>query len=944
MTDNIDDQGNKHLAAAYNDNDKPNTEHIEAFNSWSDHWRYNIGVNIIPADTKNKTTSIKWSQYQNNPISESQHEKWKKEGAFSNGIAIIPGKVWHRSDRQGLFFIFLDADKSNAINGLCTRNGRSTTLQEMSQKFIVEQHKDNLEKAHVYFYSPIPFPKKSSDPDLGLEVKGLGEHGIAYCTPSIHKDGEPYQIIGTTEPITLTEEEAKEFKLHIDSICKKYELEYLENHYRNLLDSDTKIHEGERHDSLIRIANSLLFRYGGNGESEQELKNIYVEINNSRCQPPLPENETNQIWNDAVAYSTKKKNEEGAVTNGKLEESKTKSSAQIALGLAEERCSELFLDQFGIPYAAVKIGEHIETLSLKSSRFKSWLCRTYYTSEHDVLNSENVTNVLNILKAKAEFDGLTKDLHLRVASIPEEPFTIYYDLTNKEWQIIKITKDGWSIEYASVIFKRYSNQQPQVYPCKSKEYPPYIFDRFMNLINVKGEDNKLLLKCYIISLFYPDIPKPVLMLHGEQGSAKSTLQELIRRLVDPSSVCTLTFPRDINELVQKLSHNYIAYFDNVSTIPGWISDQLCRAVTGSGFSKRELYTDDDDIIYNFKRCIGFNGINLGATKADLLDRGIIVELERISREKQRRLEEIWTEFDSIKPELLGYIFDILVKVLQVISNGRIASEIKGLPRMADFAEIGEIISQCMGYDNNKFLDAYYRNIDLQIEEAIASNPVGTTITKFIENKQEWKGTATELLKELEAIADEVKINTSHKSWPKAPNILSRRINEVKTNLREIGIVIENSDARDLKTKVKTIEIRKVSLLPLPSLPAENCAQIAGDIGNDIDGKGTIVSYKDKISLSKTPQNYSQNDIGNDSDDGNDILHTLRGHHLEPSTNGIEESMTYLSYPCYYCDYKTDNKDHYERHVIRIHYHSPAYPNKAEIEKRGLKPQGKDWEV
>jgi hypothetical protein len=131
--------------------------------------------------------------------------------------------------------------------------------------------------------------------------------------------------------------------------------------------------------------------------------------------------------------------------------------------------------------------------------------------------------------------------------------------------------------------------------------------------------------------------------------------------------------------VQKLSHNYVAYFDNISLIPDWISDQLCRAVTGSGFSKRELYTDDDDIIYNFKRCIGFNGINLGATKADLLDRGIIIELERIPREKQRRLEEIWVEFDSIKPELLGYIFDILVKLLQAKSNGGIASEIKGLP-------------------------------------------------------------------------------------------------------------------------------------------------------------------------------------------------------------------------------------------------------------------------
>lgn len=110
------------------------------------------------------------------------------------------------------------------------------------------------------------------------------------------------------------------------------------------------------------------------------------------------------------------------------------------------------------------------------------------------------------------------------------------------------------------------------------------------------------------SLYIPDIPKPVLMLHGEQGSAKSTLQELIQRTVDPSSITSLIFPREINELIQQLSHNYVAYYDNISFIKEWISDQLCRAVAGSGFSKRELYSNDDDIIYNFKRCLGFNGI------------------------------------------------------------------------------------------------------------------------------------------------------------------------------------------------------------------------------------------------------------------------------------------------------------------------------------------------
>jgi hypothetical protein len=842
------------------------------------------------------------------------------------------------------------------------------SLDEMAQKFLVEQHKDNLQKAHVYFYSPIPFTKKDADSVLGLEVKGLGGHGVANCAGSIHKDGKPWEITGTTNPIALMADQAKEYIEHIDQACRKYNLEYLEKHYRNLLDSDSYIYHGERHDTLLSIANSLLFKYGGNGNGngsvadsldpriEQELKDKLEAINQKRCKPsPLPQSELGQIWKDAVAYYTKKRKGGGGGDKSKQTKSnqsykdddekhstsdadQEESTALRALRLAEDQCDELFHDQFNAPYVAVQVGDHTEVLPLKSSRFRNWLCTLFYEFEGDVLGSETASNVINVLKAKAEFEGKTRKLNLRVASITNsETFTIYYDLTDKDWFVIKITEDGWGMQDAPIIFRRYSNQQPQVYP--RKQYVPDIFDRFMNLINVKGEDNKLLLKCYIISLFYPEIPKPVLMLRGEQGSAKSTLQELIRMLVDPSSIRTLTFPMDINELVQKLSHNYIAYFDNVSLIPEWISDQLCRAVTGSGFSKRELYTDDDDIIYNFKRCIGFNGINLGATKADLLDRGIIIELERISREKQRRLEEIWAEFDGIKPEFLGYIFDILVKVLRVKSNGGIASEIKALPRMADFAEIGEIISRCMGNENNKFIDAYYRNIDLQVEEAIASNPVGTAIAKLMEADEtqcprRWKGTTSELLAELEQAADVLKINRHSKSWPKAPNSLSRRINEVKTNLREIGILIDNSAARDSKTKVKTIEIRKVSLLSLPSLPSENRAQIAGDIGNDIDEKGTIVSCKDKISLPKISKNHAQNDTGNDSDDGNDILHTLQE----------SESKQITCYSCYYCDYKIDKMDHYERHIILRHNHCPAYPNKSEIEKRGLKPQGKDWEI
>ena len=116
-------------------------------NEWADFWRHQIGVNVIPADTQNKRPIVPWDQYQDKPIPEEQHNQWKEHFLFSKGIAIVPGKVWHRADKSNLYLVFIDADKQKSIEQLCLRNGKTTTLQEMSQKFIVEQYKDNLDKA-----------------------------------------------------------------------------------------------------------------------------------------------------------------------------------------------------------------------------------------------------------------------------------------------------------------------------------------------------------------------------------------------------------------------------------------------------------------------------------------------------------------------------------------------------------------------------------------------------------------------------------------------------------------------------------------------------------------------------------------------------------------------------------------------------------------------------
>jgi hypothetical protein len=585
--------------------------------------------------------------------------------------------------------------------------------------------------------------------------------------------------------------------------------------------------------------------------------------------------------------------------NGKEDKKEQDTKIKIALEVAENYTQKLFIDEYKIPYSAVPIDDHLEIFAINSKNFRDWCRLKIYDNQGQVINTETIKDMCSLLSAHAQFKNKEQiNLHLRTASrINNGELEWYYDLTNKHWEFIKLTSGGWCPIKNEILFKRYNNQQPQVYPVK--DYEPDIFDRFMKLVNIKAndEESKLLLKIYIVCLMIPDIQKPVLMLHGSQGSAKSSLQEMIKMLVDPSAVKTFSFPRDINELIQQLNHNQVVYYDNISIVKDYISDQLCRAVSGSGSSKRQLYTDDDDVIYSFKRCVGFNGINLGATKPDLLDRGLIIELERIDESKQLKPEDLWKKFEEIKPQLLGYIFDILVKVLEWKNNvNRPELVLDRLPRMVEFAEYGEIISRCMGNPGNLFINAYRKNIQLQSREVIDSSTIAPALIQLMARRDEedWIGNATSLLSELKEDAETLKIDTNSKYWPKYPNSLSRRLKEIRVNLKQVGIEIEYG--HDGKQRI--ITIRKTPLIPLIPLKDPNQARI--DIQNPNDTNDLAEEAKD-TSLIEMDKNHAQKDNTNDINDTNDIIQVLDSRVKCPDCSEETEP--------YYMKFHTQNTGH-----------------------------------
>lgn len=568
-------------------------------------------------------------------------------------------------------------------------------------------------------------------------------------------------------------------------------------------------------------------------------------------------------------------------SNSRKEKNESESCAQKLIQLADNNISELFKNQFGAAFGSININSHCEIIPLESSKFKRFLSRLYYNECKDVAYTDALNNSIQILCSRAQFDGPSYDLHLRVAQSNNKNKIFYYDLTNDKYEIVEISKDAWHIipNNKEIIFTRY-NQRPQLYP--DTDYDNNIFDQFMKITNVKDYKSNLLLRVYIVSLLIPDIPHPILYLHGEKGAAKTTIMKLIKMLVDPSKPELLTINKNQPEFVQQLSHYHVAYYDNVKSVPFWLSDEACKAVTGVGNTKRKLYSDDDDIVYEYKRCLGINGINIALTEPDALDRTILIEVERIRKEDRQLESVIDAKFQELRPKLLAYIFDILVKTLQIKDS----IKLEDLPRMADFALWGETISRAMGYKPLEFINAYYENIGRQNIEAIESNPLGQAVVKLSEEleenkKSEWYSSATECLEKLNEIADKNKINTNSKSWPKGSNSLTRALNKIRSNLLEgfgIEVLIDRVSTRTDKYKpnTSTIKVRKIPPTPpTPPTDANSCSNLDKNVG-DINSVGDTIPPTSKIPPTPKEENRAQiaSDIDNVGDVG-DVGDTFR---------------------------------------------------------------------
>jgi len=278
------------------------------------------------------------------------------------------------------------------------------------------------------------------------------------------------------------------------------------------------------------------------------------------------------------------------------------------------------------------------------------------------------------------------------------------------------------------------------------------------------------------------VGQPVLLLRGEQGSGKSSAARVLIGLLDPARGGLAAPPRDLRDWSVMAAGRTVVGLDNLSTIPMWLSDGFCWAVTGDEVAVRQLYSDDALVVLPIQCAMVITSIDPGEIRGDLADRLMPVQLEPIGGARLRETD-ILKRLDDVKEPLLGAALDQLVLVLRGLSA--VAAPEQGWPRMADFAGVLAALDDEGGGNR---LGAYLGVASDNEADLLAGDPVVDGLTELLEAFGGfWSGSATTLLETLTARRDFTREQTRHWSTAK---LLSGYLRRLQPSLRSAGIEMD----------------------------------------------------------------------------------------------------------------------------------------------------------
>ena len=475
------------------------------------------------------------------------------------------------------------------------------------------------------------------------------------------------------------------------------------------------------------------------------------------------------------------------------------SVADKLIALARNQC-QFMHDAQREPYAVFEAAGARQVYGVLSSGFSDYLSHAYYT-QHDRAPTETSLKVaLATLRGQAQFEGETCEVFTRIAKTDAG---YWLDLCNDAWQCVHVTATGWAVVAGAgaPLFTRSASMRSLPVPERGGT-----LDALWPLVNIP-EGERLPVLAWLLECLRPDTPHLVLELVGEQGSAKSSVQRALRRLIDPNQADLRAAPKTVEDVWIAARNSHMVSLENLSHLPPQYQDALCVLATGGGYSARTLYTNAEETILELRKPIVLNGISVIVTAQDLLDRCLHIDLPTI--QSRKLASEIEEQFAAEQPKLVGALLDLFARVLAMLPSVVIAPEQR--PRMADFAALGEAVCMVHGEPAGAFLARHNAMRKDGVLRTIDASPVGAALTTYLSDvTRSFNGTLSELLDRLE------RYRPHGEAWLRSAKGLGDALRRLAPALRLIGF--------ECKSLPKTGGVIRWHIFskPQPSEPSPAC--------------------------------------------------------------------------------------------------------------------------
>ena len=441
------------------------------------------------------------------------------------------------------------------------------------------------------------------------------------------------------------------------------------------------------------------------------------------------------------------------------------SASTILVKLALKRYSFGVSDSgetFGVPTQGPKV---VQLLRGGKTSLRSQLSRLYYGTKGKAAPQQALADALLVLQGMAE-EATESSMFQRVA---RHGGALWLDIGDNTGRAVKIADARWTIEPAApVLFRRTALTAPLPDPVAGGS-----LDELWSWLNVTTEDRPLL-AAWLVATLYDSIPHPVLGLFGEYGTGKTTATKVLVSILDPSPVPIRKPPKDADSWVTAAAGSWVVGLDNLFSVQDWLSDSLCRAVTGEGDVRRQLYADNALVVFAFRRCLVVNGIDLGSLNGDLADRMLTINLDVIDDADRLDEGELWPRWKEAHPRILGAVLDLAASVVALLPSVRLARK----PRMADFAKILYAVDQVLGTEG---LARYMQAQQKMASDALTGDPFVAVMAEKLTGT--FTGTAKELLYEVAPTDEKWR---PPKGWPATPRAVTTKLHRQAPVMRKAG--------------------------------------------------------------------------------------------------------------------------------------------------------------